>query len=64
MCKGALLGDEYIEILTLAKWKQLINAALPLYKMTYEACGCHKKFTKVWFHWEDSPVTLEEAPNG
>lgn len=34
--------------LTLASWKGLVNANVTLYKMTYKARGCLKKFNKVW----------------
>lgn len=38
---------------------KLINADIPLYRMTYEACGSPKSFRKVWFCWVDANDTLE-----
>lgn len=29
-------------------WEAMVDAALPLYKMTYFNRGCHWKFDKVW----------------
>lgn len=34
-----------------AAWEAMVNAALPLYKMTYSNKGCHWKFEKVWSPW-------------
>lgn len=28
-----------------------INNALPMYKLTYKARGCSRKFEKVWGKW-------------
>lgn len=47
------------ECLTMGMWLKLVKADIPLYRMTYEAWGCPKKFRKVWFHWVDSTDTLE-----
>lgn len=32
-------------------WEMTVNAALPLYKMTYSNRGCPWKFEKVWAPW-------------
>lgn len=39
---------------TLSSWKQLVNAAIPLYKATYLSRRCPKKYEKVWHLWTDS----------
>lgn len=36
---------------TLTSWENTINAALPLYKLTYISRGCPWKFDKVWLPW-------------
>lgn len=33
---------------SLQSWVELINKALPMYKLTYTARGCPKKFEKIW----------------
>lgn len=43
---------------TISFWKGLVNSAIPLYKATYRARGCPKKFTKVWQAWLDSSETV------
>ena len=47
---------------TITFWLTTINRAIPLYKMTYEARGCPKKFLKVWGSWVDSESTIPPAP--
>uniref|UniRef100_A0A803JEC5 Reverse transcriptase domain-containing protein n=1 Tax=Xenopus tropicalis TaxID=8364 RepID=A0A803JEC5_XENTR len=44
---------------TLELWQQLVNAALPLIKLTYETRGAHGKFEKIWATWCESngPLT-------
>lgn len=48
----------YEETYPLETWKKMVNGALPLYKMTYEACGSPQKIRKVWFRWMDFMDTL------
>lgn len=36
------------------EWRELVNAALPLYKLTYMGCNCPKKFHKIWAAWAEA----------
>ena len=36
---------------SLQGWLKMVNNALPMYKLTYAARGCPKKFEKVWAGW-------------
>lgn len=36
---------------TLSSWENIINTALPLYRLTYISRGCPWKFDKVWLPW-------------
>lgn len=36
---------------TLAQWRSMIDAVLPLYKLTYMTRKCPKKFDKIWGDW-------------
>lgn len=33
------------------QWRALVDAALPLYKLTYLGRNCPKKFDKIWAAW-------------
>lgn len=43
---------------TIKFWLTLINQAIPLYKLTFEARGCPKKFFKMWNSWVNSESTV------
>ena len=49
--KAILLRWKQLEPPTVSQWKALINAALPLYKLTYMNRKCPKKFEKIWGAW-------------
>lgn len=36
---------------SLLDWLKLVNNALPMYKLTYQARGSNKKFNKIWGKW-------------
>lgn len=36
---------------SLGDWLRLIDKALPMYKLTYQARGSNKKFNKIWGKW-------------
>lgn len=36
---------------TVNQWRALVDAVLPLYKLTYMGRKCPKKFDKVWKSW-------------
>lgn len=46
---------------TIAFWLNMVNQAIPLYKLTYEARGCPKKFHKIWGLWTNSENTITPA---
>lgn len=47
---------------TIAFWLTTVNHAILLYKLTYEARGCPKKFLKIWDSWVSSESTIPPAP--
>lgn len=46
---------------TIAFWLTIVNQAIPLYKLTFEAWGCPKKFTTIWIPWVSSDCTIPPA---
>lgn len=50
------------DYLTLSAWKSLVNSNVTLYRMTYDARGCSKKFTRIWAGWVESMETVSDSP--
>lgn len=45
---------------TVQQWRALVDAALPLYKLTYLGRNFPKKFEKIWASWtRERRLTLE-----
>lgn len=45
---------------TVQQWRTLVDAALPLYKLTYLGRNCPKKFNRIWAAWiQERQITLE-----
>lgn len=58
--KATLLHWNQTQLPTKQHWLSLVNAALPLYKLTYLGRNCPKKFNKIWTAWVKARhLTLE-----
>lgn len=58
--KAILLQWNQTQPPTKKVWLSLVNAALPLYKLTYLGRNCPRKFDKIWASWvEAKHLTLE-----
>lgn len=45
---------------TVHQWRTLVNAALPLNKLSYMGRNCPKKFDEIWLAWvREGQLTLE-----
>lgn len=49
---------------TIAFWLTVVNQTLPLYKLTYEARGCPRKFHKIWDLGVSSDCTIPPNTQG